>query len=52
MSTLTWILGKRLELELNNNGDQFRWKTNVRIVYSGGENMRNTSSYQGENERH
>ena len=51
MSTLSWILGKRLELELNNNGDQFLWKKNMRIVYSGGENMRNASSYQGENER-
>ena len=51
MSTLTWILGKQLEREINNNGDQFRWKKNMRIIYSGGEKMRKASSYQGENER-
>ena len=26
MSTLTWITGKELKREINNNGDQFRWK--------------------------
>ena len=51
MSTLTWILGKQLEREINNNGDQFRWKKNMRIIYSGGEKMRNASIYQGQNER-
>ena len=49
MSTLTWVSGKQLEREINNNGDQFRWKKNMRIIYSGGEKMRNASSYQGEN---
>ena len=51
MSTLTWILRKQLEREINNNGDQFRWKKNMRIIHSGGEKMRNASSYQSENER-
>ena len=32
MSTLTWITGKELEREINNNGDQFRWKENMKII--------------------
>ena len=32
MSTLTWITGKELEREMNNNGDQFRWKKNMKIM--------------------
>ena len=32
MSTLTWITGKELERTRNNNGDQFRWKKNMKIV--------------------
>ena len=32
MSTLTWITGKELEREINNNGDQFRWKKNMKII--------------------
>ena len=39
MSTLTWITGKELEREVNNNGDQFRWKKNMKL-YSGGEKMK------------
>ena len=39
MSTLTWITVKELEREVNNNGDQFRWKKNMKL-YSGGEKMR------------
>ena len=50
MSTLIWITGKELEREINNNGDQFRWKKNVRIITLG-EKMRNASGYQAENER-
>ena len=33
MSTLTWITGKELQREVNNNGDQFLWKKNMKIVY-------------------
>ena len=40
MATLTWITGKELEREINNNGDQFRWKK-----------MRNARAYERENER-
>ena len=36
MSKLTWITGKELEWETgkkkNNNGDQFRWKKNIKII--------------------
>ena len=32
MSTLTWITGKELEQEINNNRDQFRWKKNMNII--------------------
>ena len=39
MSTLTWITGKELEREVNNNGDQFRWKKNMKLC-SGGEKMK------------
>ena len=31
MSTLTWITEKQLEREINNNGDKFRWKKNMKI---------------------
>ena len=48
--SLTWITGKELEREINNNGDQFRWKKNVKFITLG-EKMRNASGYQGENER-
>ena len=33
MSTLTWIAGKELEREVDNNEDQFLWKKNMKIVY-------------------
>ena len=32
MSTLTWITGKELEFEINNNGVQFRRKGNMKII--------------------
>ena len=32
MSTLTWITGKELEFEINNNGAQFRRKRNMKII--------------------
>ena len=41
MSKLTWITGKELEREINNNGDKFHWKKNMKIKYG----------YQGKNER-
>ena len=50
MSTYTWITGKELEREINNNGDQFRWKKNVKIIILD-EKMRNANGYQGEDER-
>ena len=31
MSTLTWITGKKLETEIYDNGDKFRWKKNMKI---------------------
>ena len=31
MSTLTWITEKQLEREINNNGDKFSWKKNMKI---------------------
>ena len=38
MFTLTEITWKELEREINNNGDQFRWKKNVKIIQRGLEN--------------
>ena len=32
MSTLTYITWKELEREINNNGDQFRCKKNLKII--------------------
>ena len=32
MSTLPWITGKELEREINNNGDQFGWKKNMKLI--------------------
>ena len=32
MSTLTWITRKELEREINNNGEQFRLKKNMKII--------------------
>ena len=32
MPTLTWITGTELEREINNKGDQFRWKKNMKII--------------------
>ena len=49
MSTLTWITGKELEREVNNNGDQFRWKKNMKL-YSGGEKMKSIEKKQSEQE--
>ena len=31
MSILRWITEKELELEIKNEGDQFRWKGNMTI---------------------
>ena len=51
MATLTSIAGKKLEREIHNNGDQFRWKKNMKIIYTCGKKMRNASGYQSESER-
>ena len=32
MATLTWITGKELERELNNNGDELRWKKSIKVL--------------------
>ena len=50
MFTLTWITEKELERDIENKGDEFRWKKNMEIQ-NGGEKMRNASGQQGENER-
>ena len=50
MFTLTWITEKELERVIENKGDEFRRKKNMEIQ-SGGEEMRNASGQQGENER-
>ena len=50
MFTLTWITEKELERVIENKGDEFRRKKNMKIQ-SGGEKMRNASGQQGENER-
>ena len=50
MFTLTWITEKELEQVIENKGDEFLRKKNMEIQ-SGGEEMRNASGQQGENER-
>ena len=44
--TLTWIKEKELERVIENKGDEFRRKKNMKIQ-SGGEKMRNASGQQG-----
>ena len=51
MPKLTWITENKLEWEIKNKEDQFRWKKNMKKFYSGSEKMRNASGHQGENER-
>ena len=48
--TKTWVKEKELERVIENKGDEFRRKKNMKIQ-SGGEKMRNASGQQGENER-
>ena len=50
MFTLTWIKDKELERVIENKGDEFRKKKNMKIQ-SGGDKMRNASGQQIENER-
>ena len=38
MAALTWITGKELERDINNNGDQFRWKKSIKVIYQRYEN--------------
>ena len=33
MSTLTWITEEELERKVKKQGDQFRWKKNITILY-------------------
>ena len=40
MFTPTWITEKELEQVIENKGDEFRWKKNMKF-HSGGEKMRN-----------
>ena len=47
--TLKWITKKELERVIENKGDEFRRKKNMKIQ-SCGENMRNASGQQGVNE--
>ena len=44
--TLKWITKKELERVIENKGDEFRRKKNMKIQ-SGGENMRNASGQLG-----
>ena len=46
MFTLTWITEKELERVIENKGDEFRRKKNIKIQ-SGGEKMRNARDRQG-----
>ena len=46
----TQITEKELERVIENKGDEFRRKKNMEIQ-SGGEEMKNASGQQGENER-
>ena len=43
MFTLKWITKKELERVIENKGDEFRRKRNMKIQ-SGGENMRNATA--------
>ena len=49
MFALTWIKEKELERAIENKGDEFRRKKNVKIQ-NRGEKMRNVSGQQGVNE--
>ena len=46
MFTLKWITKKELERVIENKGDEFPRKKNIKIQ-SGGEKMRNASGQQG-----
>ena len=50
MFTLKWIKEKELERVIENKGNEFRRKKNMKIQRDG-EKMRNTSGQQVENER-
>ena len=49
MFTLKWITKKELERVIENKGDEFRRKKNMKIQ-SGGEEVRNAGGQQGVNE--
>ena len=46
MFTLEWITKKELERVIENKGDEFRRKKNMKIQ-SGGKKIRNASGQQG-----
>ena len=46
ISTLTWTTGKELERELNNNGDQLRWKKSIKVLQQRFENEKCQRGYQ------
>ena len=52
MSTLTWITEEELERKVKKQGDQFRWKKNIIILYITTVRKReNVSGHQSENEQ-
>ena len=52
MSTLTWITEEKLERKVKKQGDQFRWKKNITILYITTVRKREkVSGHQSENEQ-
>ena len=52
MSTLTWITEEELERKVKKQGDQFRWKKNIIILYITTVRKREkVSGHQSENEQ-
>ena len=52
MSTLTWITEEELERKVKKQGDQFRWKKNITILYITTVRKREkVSGHQSENEQ-
>ena len=45
LSLLTWITGKEVKRQIQNKGDEFLWKKNMKI---GGEKIRNANGQRGE----
>ena len=52
MSTLTWITEEELERKVKKQGDQFRWKKNIIVLYITTVRKREkVSGHQSENEQ-